>query len=351
MFSQARSITGPTRAGVAVIAILITLAFWYRPPLAQLVPPLAAPPLAAPDTISTSHAGQTTFVRAGDDLQAAIDKAQPGEILTLEAGATFTGNFVLRNKGGSDWIVIRSSAADSNLPAPGTRVAPSDSVLLPKIVTPNGLPAIVTESAAHHYHFVGIEITAADPGTGAAPENLVRLESPVRQESPSQVPTDIIFDRCYIHGTQTGQVRRGIALNSARTTVVDSYLADFHRSGADSQAMMAWNGPGPFKIVNNHLEAAGENLVFGGADPSIPDLVPSDIEVRGNYFYKPLSWRPGDPSYAGRRWTVKSLLAVKNAQRAAIEDNVFEHNWSEARDGFAILFTVRNANGSAPWSV
>jgi hypothetical protein len=351
MFSRARSITSRTRAGVTVIAILVVLALWYRPPFAQLVPPLAAPPLASPDTGSSSPAGQTIFLRSGDDLQAAIDKAQPGDILTLQAGATFTGNFVLRNKAGSDWIVIRPSEPDGELPSPGTRVAPSDSVLLPKIVTPNALPAIVTEAAAHHFHFVGIEITSADSGTGAAPENLVRLESPARQESPSQVPTDIIFDRCYIHGTPTGQVRRGIALNSARTAVVDSYLADFHRTGADSQAIIGWNGPGPFKIVNNHLEAAGENLVFGGADPAIPDLVPSDIEVRGNYFYKPLSWRPGDPSYAGRRWTVKSLLALKNAQRAVIEDNVFEHNWSEARDGFAILFTVRNANGAAPWSV
>jgi hypothetical protein len=351
MFSRARSNTGRTRTGVTVLAILVVLALWYRPPFAQLVPLLAAPPLETPDTKSLSLAGQTIVVRAGDNLQAALDNAQPGEILTLEAGATFTGNFVLPNKTGSDWIVIRSSAADSNLPAPETRVAPADARFLAKIVTPNALPAIVTESGAHHFHFVGIEITIADPKTSAPPENLVRLESPVRQESPSQAPTDIIFDRCYLHGAPTAQVGRGIALNSARTAIVDSYLADFHRAGADSAAIMGWNGPGPFKIVNNHLEAAGENLVFGGADPAIPDLVPSDIEVRGNYFYKPLSWRPGDPGYAGRRWTVKSLLAFKNARRAVVEDNIFEHNWSQGREGFGILFTARNANGAAPWSV
>jgi hypothetical protein len=351
MFSRARSIAGRTRAGVTVIAIFVVLALWYRPPFAQVVPPLAAPPLEAPATKSSSLAGQTIVVRAGDDLQAAIDNARAGEILTLEAGATFTGNFVLPNKTGSDWIVIRSSAADSSFPDPGTRVAPADARFMPKIVTANALPAIATESGAHHFHFVGIEITLADRGTGAAPENLVRLESPVRQESSSQAPTDIIFDRCYLHGAPTAPVGRGIALNSARTAIVDSYFADFHRAGADSQAIMGWNGPGPFKIVNNHLEAAGENLAFGGADPAIPDLVPSDIEVRGNYFYKPLSWRPGDPDYAGRRWTVKSLLAFKNAQRTVVEDNVFQHNWSEGRDGFGILFTARNANGAAPWSV
>ena len=39
--------------------------------------------------------------------------------------------------------------------------------------------------------------------------------------------------------------------------------------------------------------------MFGGADPTIPNLVPSDIEIRDNYFFKPLSWKVGDPSLCG----------------------------------------------------
>ena len=54
-------------------------------------------------------------------------------------------------------------------------------------------------------------------------------------------------------------------MNSARTAVVDSYLSDFHEVGADNQAVASWNGPGPFKIVNNYLEASSENILFGGA--------------------------------------------------------------------------------------
>jgi hypothetical protein len=34
-----------------------------------------------------------------------------------------------------------------------------------------------------------------------------------------------------------------------------------------------------------------------------------------------------------------------------IDGNLFEFNWPHAQSGFAILFTVRNQNGSAPWSV
>ncbi|HEX9443282.1 MAG TPA: hypothetical protein VGA73_04140 [Candidatus Binatia bacterium] len=348
MSSRAPSFTRRSRARVVFIALLAVLALWYRPPYAQPVPPLASPPLSSPDTTYPPPAGRTTFVPRGGDLQAALDRAEPGDVLALEAGATFVGNFVLPNKAGADWIVVRSAAYD-RLPPAGTRVAPSDSPLLARIVTPNAAPALATGPAAHHFHFAALEITAAPARADATVESLVRLESPGEQSSLSRTPTDFLFERCYIHGAAAASVRRGITLNSARTAVVDSYLAEFHdRSGEPQavQALMGWNGPGPFKIVNNYLAAAGENLVFGGPEPAIPNLVPADIEVRGNYFHKPAAWKPGD---ARRR--VQDMLALKNAQRALIENNVFEDNWAEADGGFAVLFTVRNPSGAAPWSV
>src|SRR6185295_19787625 len=112
-----------------------------------------------------------------------------------------------------------------------------------------------------------------------------------------------------------------------------------------------WNGPGPFQIENNYLEAAGENLLFGGSDPSIPDLVPSDIEIKRNHFAKPLVWRMAQAGHDAKAWTVKNLLELKNARRVLVDGNLFEHNWVQAQNGFAILFTVRNQNGRAPWSV
>ena len=60
----------------------------------------------------------TLAVAAGGDLQAALNAAQPGDIITLEPGATYVGNFVLPNKGAvSDYITIRSAARDASLPA------------------------------------------------------------------------------------------------------------------------------------------------------------------------------------------------------------------------------------------
>src|SRR5262249_38845725 len=57
------------------------------------------------------------LVRAGDNLQAAINSAQPGDELRLEAGATFTGNFALPVTSGSSLITIRTDLPDSALPA------------------------------------------------------------------------------------------------------------------------------------------------------------------------------------------------------------------------------------------
>jgi uncharacterized protein (TIGR03437 family) len=297
------------------------------------------------DTTYTPPAGATIVVRAGGDLQAALNRAQPGEVIALEAGATFRGNFTLPRKTGDGWIVIRGTA-DGSLPPPGTRVTPAHAALMPKIVSPNSEPAIATAPGAHHYRLIGLEVTLA-PG---APRIYSLLELGSVSQTLAEAPHHLILDRMYIHGSPTQTVRRAVALNTAHTAIIDSYLSDCHEFGADSQAIGGWNGPGPFKIVNNYLEGAGENFILGGADPSIPNLVPSDVEFRRNHCFKPLSWRVGEPSYAGQRWSVKNLFELKNAQRVLIDGNIFENNWQDAQTGYAILFTVRNQDGTAPWS-
>src|SRR5205807_2531733 len=315
---------------------------------AQAVSP--APPQAFLDTAYTPPTGQIIAVPAGGDVQAALNSANPGDVITLAAGATFTGPFVLPNKPGAGWIYVRSSAPDSALPFPGNRIDPSHAPQMPKIVVgPDAVShhgAIVTVPGAHHFRFVGIEVA---PTPGALVNNVIELGW--GETTVDAVPHDIIFDRCYIHGDPAAGGARGIFMNAASTAVIDSYLLDFKLTDRDTEAIMSVNGPGPFKIVNNFLEASGENGMFGGQDPTIANLVPADIEIRGNYFSKPLSWRIGDPTYAGPPWSVKNLLELKNARRVLVDGNVFENNWKQAdQEGLAIVFTPRNQNGTAPWS-
>lgn len=313
---------------------------------------LPANPSTFLDTSPPTQAGRTISVAAGGDLQAALNSALPGDTIELAAGATFTGNFRLSKKTGSGRVWIRTSAYAS-LPPRGTRVSPSNANLMAKIISPNYAATLTFDTSASFYRLSGLEITTTFSSTSGGNQNLVVMGASwlgVAATSVSQLPTDVVFDRCYIHGTATGNVRRGITLNSARTAVIDSYISNIHETGVDTQAIGGWNGPGPFAIVNNYLEAAGENVMFGGADPSITNLVASDIEIRNNLFSKPLSWKSGDPSYAGIQWSVKNLFELKNAQRVLIDGNVFERVWPQSQSGFAIQLTPRNSNGGAPWS-
>jgi hypothetical protein len=290
-----------------------------------LTPPATAP---APQT-------HVINVPAGGKLQAAIDAAQPGDTIALTPGAVYTGTFILRKKDGATTITITTAG---DMPPGRMTIAAASS--LAKVESGTTLAAITTATAAHDYVLRGLEIRAS---AGKYPVGLVRIGAgDASQSSLDQVPTHVTIDRCYIHGDAATGAKRGVDANGADLTVRDSYIADIKGVGQDTNAIGGINGPGPFLIENNYLEAAGENVIFGGGDPFVPNLIPSDIVIRGNTITKPVDWR-------GQKWSIKNLLELKNAQRVHISANVIEHVWLAAQTGFAILITVRNQSGRCPW--
>src|SRR5262245_33566809 len=76
------------------------------PALAQGDPEL---PRAYVNTAYVAPTGQSINVNAGGNLQSALNQAQPGDIIVIQAGATFIGNFFLPNKSGNGWINVRTS--------------------------------------------------------------------------------------------------------------------------------------------------------------------------------------------------------------------------------------------------
>jgi hypothetical protein len=297
--------------------------------------------LAMAATPPPPSSGSTITVPAGGNLQAAIDSASPGDTILVAPGATYRGGFILPAKSGASYITIRSAAPDAALPADGVRIGPQYASQLPKIQGGGaGAPTFATAPGAHHWRLQFLELVDT-----WAHGNIVELgEGSSTQNTLAVIPHDLIIDRCYIHGDPTNGQKRGIALNSASTSIINSHISDIKSSAEEAQAILGWNGPGPYTIVNNYLEASGENLMFGGGDPSVPNLVPSDIVVRHNYISKQPSWR-------GQAWIVKNLIELKSAQRVVIDGNILEYNWAAAQAGYAIVLTPRNQDGAAPWSV
>jgi hypothetical protein len=280
----------------------------------------------------------TTNVPAGGNLQAAINAAAPGDTLVLAANATFVGNFSLPNKSGNATITIMSAGT---LPPVGQRVSPAAATHFAKLQAADRTHCVYTLASAHDYTFLGIEFVG---GVGDAGGAIIELGDATNAQSTYDVvPWRITLDRCYIHGDPVKGQKRGVIINMSDVTIKNCYIADCKYAGEDSQAIVGWNGPGPFTIVNNYLEGAGENFILGGADPRIPGMIPADLLFLGNYVTKPVSWLT-------EGWQIKNLLELKNCQRAVLRGNIFENSWVEAQTGFIVLFTPRNQEGTAPWS-
>jgi len=120
------------------------------------------------------------------------------------------------------------------------------------------------------------------------------------------------------------------------------------------------SGWGVYKAVNNHMEAAAEGILLGGAGgPKLSpagctimvnclDDAPSDIEVRRNNFFKPLQWNGNTTTVAGAGWPiVKNGFEMKTGIRALFEGNVITNCWYMAQACAAFSVAPVNQQNSA----
>jgi hypothetical protein len=281
-------------------------------------------------------AEKTIIVKKGGDLQAALDKAVPGDSIVLEAGATFSGSFRLPNKSGNEFITVRSSAADAHLPAAGVRIDPAKhKAYLPKLVSDiKGQPVISAADGAHHFRFIAIEFGPTIEGM----YDIIRIGTG-QEKRVEELPHHIEFDCVWIHGSKTEGQRRGIAANGRHIRIINSYISDIKKKGDESQGIAAWATDGPIEITNNYIEGAAQSVLFGGAG-SYLKLVPADCIVDSNHLNKPIEWK-------SEEWVVKNIFEIKNGRRIKVTNNLMTNNWAMGQDGNAILFTTRADNGSA----
>src|SRR5580698_3195944 len=322
-------------------------------------------PLVTVDSLmaDTPAPGSVINVQSGGNLQSALNNAQCGNTIQLQAGATFTGSFTLPalNCDNDHWIIVRTSAPDSSLPAEGQRLTPcyagvaslpgrpqypcsNPQNVLAKLVVSGGDGPVIFQSGANHYRLLGLELTRPT-GTKGDP-TLVSV-------AVGGTANHIVLDRSWLHGTTADETQNGFDMSRTNyVAVVDSYFSDFHCTASsgtctDAHAVSGGTGnnqDGPYEIEDNFLEASGEAIMFGGAAAT---TTPTDITIHFNHFFKPWQWMPGNSPFqggsGGNPFIVKNHLELKNAVRVLAEDNLMEDVWGGfSQAGYAILVSPKN---------
>jgi len=325
--------------------------------------PAELPRVTVPSAMSDTPApGSIISVNAGGDLQSALNNARCGDRIELQAGATFSGQFIVpaKNCDIHHWVIVRTSSPDSVLPPEGQRATPCYAGVAsltgrPQYSCPNphkvmakvqvqvsGDGPFKLAPGANFYRFIGLEVTrpAGTPG----PAVLMFSRS---------MADHIVVDRSWLHGAPQDETHNGVSLSGmTNAAIVDSYFSDFHCISitgqcTDAQAIsggVSNTQDGPFKIQNNFLEASGEDILFGGGAAT---LTPADIEIVGNHFWKPWQWKPGNTPFVGgpngRPFIVKNHLELKNAMRVLVDSNLMENVWGGfSQAGYGILLTPKN---------
>jgi hypothetical protein len=239
------------------------------------------------------------------------------------------------------------------------------------ISTPSGVPTVtVRDAATHHYKFVGVVFKRRVGNTVHPSSSLVDITdpTPTTAQNPwidvAGVPHHFIFDRCVFSNIpnigdpnnppQTNNLfwRRGIALNTANASVINSSFKEFKDPNTDAQAIGSFSSIGPHAIINNHLEGAAECIIWGGDWTHYRYISPSDIVVRGNYLFKPLRWAtelvlrtcdPGETPPCYRLLPTKNIFELKHAKNVIVDGNVLQNSFfNTTTNNDAFVITVRN---------
>jgi hypothetical protein len=274
-----------------------------------------------------------TPVTTATQLHAALKL--PG-VYTLAPGI-YTGNFVAATAG----VTIIGAAL------PDARVAPdatADYKLIP--AAPGDATLRITASRVR---ISGVWIGQGNPSRAVVEIGSDSVADPLLQ------PNDVTLDRIEIVAGVNGGLR-GIATHTRAFTLTRSRVVNFWWQGADSQAFLAINGPGPYTITDNQLQASGENVLWGGGSFRSAAMIPTNVVLRGNLLDKPKEWRrilnpDGTILQPGHPGSVKNSIEFKGVKGALVEDNLIDGMWPDAQDGAIIQLTPRNQDNNSPWTV
>ena len=337
-----------------------------------------------PNIIRTNVAGQ--LVTTYTDLQTALNAANYGDTLTLQAGQVYDGSvgngftFPVPQGSYSNGPVTLASDHLAKLPAKNSsqpwvgRVYPTANVYMPLIGISSASGAAnnaiiwasipTSASAPNAWTLKGIEITFTDATPRGPVQQLgemIRCDgSTTNANAPSltaawQQIGPWVFDQCYIHGQNTQNVRSGIYNQSCGSlTITNSYIANIFAcyvggSGTLSEchAIAIQSGTGPINLINNYIEASGSSVFLGGGGP-LYDAVPFGYYGYNTFAKNPAWFDTTPPDGIGTAYAVKNLVEFKTAmglsatQPFIVEYNAFLYCWTGYQYGGGLVFNLIN---------
>jgi hypothetical protein len=307
--------------------------------------------ITAPATFDTtrnaSDFGGTTRACANSaDLTAALAACVDGDVIALAPGASFPGQFTLRNRGTTGWVEIRTNISTATLDAAcpqGNRMTPAIAAALNLAVVKasSNTGGFVSAFSARGYRITGVIVQ----DNGNAANGLIRFGDTAMTQV-SQICSYMIADRCYLRNSGTGtaakNVRKGVYASCQYTGVVDCYIENMVDGGSDSQAISVLGCAGPYVIRNNYLEGWSETILFGGGNSGLPGTeilsVPSDAIIEKNYLTRNTANKGTGTPYTQQ----KNGIEFKDCRRGIVRYNVIEKTWQEAQVGMACLIKSDN---------
>lgn len=177
----------------------------------------------------------------------------------------------------------------------------------------------------------------------------------------------VIIYHNWAQGTPGDDTNRALVLNRGTfIAVINNFGSEFHcLSGSTGQCTDAkFVGGGTntnatdvdhaWKIVGNVAASAAQGILFGGGAASI---IPYDIEIRRNWWFKPPSWNPSctialcgaayNGGIGGAPYIVKNAEELKTGNRILYESNKMTNVWPGfSQVGEAITLTPKNQSGT-----
>ena len=295
-----------------------------------------------PCTYTITCASATCTDAEVGEVQAALNDANRGDTIKLEAGRSFPSDRALvitARPGTTGYLTLTTTAAaklpDGEVPAgmSATRITPAYRDVLPTI-TARGMWALYiagNNPPAEFIRLLGLRFTVGVNVNGEGPLLIGNGGSTqsVPLTSATQQPDNVVVEQCLFEQDYSFVVRRMMSVNGRTVTIKNSYIDGMNELNADTQGISAFQGTGPLTVENCYIGGATENVLLGGAATFFPEARRLQATFRYNLFsrteerFKFARWAGGMIVF--KRKIVRPSRATGNtyeARNAGVTGNV-----------------------------